>query len=532
MVTQPDTFDYVIVGGGSSGSVLASRLSENPANRVLLIESGPPDRSPYIRMPRGYAKLMGDPVYAWHYPVNRGGGLNEPEMHVRGRTLGGSSAINGLVYMRGQAEDYDSWDLPGWRWKDFLATFRRIERHEFGADETRGGEGPLRISAHPLRIPLIDAVLAGGEELGIPTRRDLNAQSGEGLGYTVRNIWRGRRQSAAEAFLKPVRHRRNLTIATDLTVDRIVFEGRRAVGVQTRGSQGDGFVRAQRDLILCAGAISTPKLLHLSGVGPGPKLKGLGLPIVLDAPQVGQNLSDHRVFMLKFRVNGGSQNREFSGWRLYRNVIEQTVFGTGPMSFASFEAGGYIRTASDLPGPDARLLIGPYSIDGSAGRFAMEKEPGLTIGGYQMRPKSRGFIELASADPNATPVIHTGALTHPEDVRSSIDMVRAIRKLASTRALARYGPREIFIGPGGTTDEQILDAWQRYSGSGMHICGTCRMGADPDSVVDLELRVRGLEGLRIADISVLPDVISGNTNAPAMALGWMAADVIARADVP
>ncbi|MBV9996699.1 MAG: GMC family oxidoreductase N-terminal domain-containing protein [Caulobacteraceae bacterium] len=526
-----DQFDYVIVGAGSSGSALAHRLSQDPALQVLLIESGPPDRNPLIRMPRGYARVIGDPAYSWTYPVKRAGGLNEPETHVRGRTLGGSSAVNGMVYMRGLPEDYDSWSIPGWGWKDFLAAFRQIERHEFGADDTRGGDGPLRISARPLRLPLIDAVLAAGEELGAPTRRDINAQSGEGLGYTVRNIWRGRRQSAAEAFLKPIRGRRTLHILTNATVDRIAFEGRRATGVVIRGAEGARLVRAGREVVLAAGAIGTPKLLHLSGVGPGERLRSFGLPVILDAPEVGRNLSDHRVLSMKFRVTGGSHNLEFSGWRLYRNVLQQTLLGGGPMSHPAFEAGGYVRTEPGLASPDARLLIGPFTVDGSARRLSMEREPGLTIGGYQMRPQSRGYIELASPDPDAAPIIHTNALSHPEDVRSSIGMVRYIRRLAAARALAPYAPREIAIGEERTSDEAILDAWNRQSGSGMHISGTCRMGSDAQSVVDTQLRVRGLEGLRIVDISVLPDVISGNTNAPAMALGWMAAAVIAQAPI-
>lgn len=522
-------FDYVIVGAGSAGCVLANRLSEDSSKSVLLIENGPADRSPLISMPRGYGKVMTNPRYNWVYPVSRQSGYNEPEYHLRGRTLGGSSAINGMMYMRGQPSDYDGWNVPGWDWDAFLRAYKAIEAHEFGADDTRGGSGPLKISAHGYDHPLCNAVLAGAHELGAPIRTDLNAQPGEGVGYSARNIWRGRRQSAAMAFLHPVRGRRNLTVVTETAIERIVFAGKRASHVIGKDPGGAVAYAGDAAIILTAGAINTVKLLQLSGIGPAPLLARNGIDLVANAPELGRNLSDHRCLFLRFRVNSGSDNHEFSGWRLYRNALRQAILGTGPLSHPAFEIGGFVRSDPALSAPDLRLLINPVSVDPTSPALRMEREHGFSIGGYQMLPKSRGYVEISSPDADRPPTIVTNALADEEDRRSSIGLVRYARHLAQTEALCPYAPREIFPGPDVNDEVAILDLWYRYSGSGMHISGTCRLGEDDSSVVDTSLRVRGVEGLFVADISVLPSVISGNTNAPAMALGYLAADRIRKA---
>jgi choline dehydrogenase-like flavoprotein len=520
-----DVYDYVIVGAGSSGCVLADRLTRSGRNRVLLLESGPVDSNPLIKMPRGFGKTLMDRNLTWTYVANKTGGYNEPEYWVRGRVLGGSSSVNGMVYVRGQPSDYDEWDCPGWGWSDLKPAFQAMEDHELGASDMRGAGGPLKVTVHPTRQPVCEAMIAAAAEMGVPTAEDLNAIDGQGFGYQPRTIWHGRRFSAARAFLKPAIKRPNLTVRTGVDVLKILFEGTRVTGVSVRTPAGTETIRAQ-EIILSAGALNTPKLLQLSGVGPAETLRAAGVDMVLDAPDVGGNMREHRLLMAQFRLRSGSENAGFRGLGLARSVLQYALLGKGPLASAAFEVGGFVRTEPGQGRPDAQLGMGPMSMDRSKPGFAIESEHGALCGGYVMRPESQGTIRIASADPDAPAVIDPNYLATEYDRRVSVALFRFIRTLFDQPALSPYVVREIAPGTDIHTDDEIVDAFHRLGGSGYHAAGTCRMGLDERAVVDPKLRVKGLSGLRICDISVMPSLVSGNTNAPAMAMAWRAADLI------
>jgi choline dehydrogenase len=522
-------YDYIIVGAGSSGCVLANRLSADPATSVLLVESGPADKHALIHMPRGIGKMLtpGNP-HVWSYSALKGEG-REAEDWLKGRTLGGSSSINGMVYLRGHPAEYDAWEqagCTGWGWKDLGRCYREMEDHELGPSDSRGAGGPLKVSMHPAGHPLCEAIIAAAGQAGVPRVDDLNAALDGGIGYQPRTIWRGRRWSAAKAFLAPARGRANLEVRTGTDVLRVLFDGRRASGVEVRDAGGISVLRARREVILSAGALNTPKLLQLSGVGPAALLARHGIALVADIAAVGQHLLEHRCIMLQVRVRKGSMNREFAGLRLLGNLLRYVSGGSGPMTHAAHEVCAFVKTRPELSRPDAELGIGLYSIAVEDGKIVLEKEPGMTWVGYFTNPDSEGSVTIASADPDAAPLIDANYLSTANDRRHSIDLVRFMRKILMQPALRQYVVAETQPGPQCKSDEELAEAFFSHGSTAFHAAGTCRMGADAASVVDPQLRVRGLDGLRVVDTSIMPTLISGNTNAPAMAMAMRAAELI------
>ena len=523
-----ETYDYIIVGTGSAGCVLANRLSADPATRVLLIEAGPDDTSPLIRMPRGIGKLLtpGNP-HVYDYRVTPAG--NQPEeVWLKGRAIGGSSSINGMVYMRGAPQDYDDWaaaGCTGWGWDRIGRHFVALEDHQLGAGEWRGTGGPLRISRHPAGNPLTAAILGAAQQMGVPTVEDVNdvdVVASQGFGYQTVTTYNGQRFSAARAFLDPVRARPNLDILTGAQATRILFDDKRASGLQL----GDRTVLCRGEIVLCAGAVETPKLLELSGIGDGARLQALGIETLAHSPQVGENLREHRYLAIDYSLTGGSSNRDLQGWRLIASVLQYALLKRGPMTDAAHEVGGFVKTRAGLDRPDAQ--IGSMLVTMSMGENGpvLGREPGMRMLGYFTRPESQGSTHIVSPDITVQPAIDANHFAAEIDRTTAVSLFRWLRKLGEQAALAPWVIAETERSARFTSDEDILAHALELGGTSFHIAGTCRMGADDGTPLDPQLRVRGVEGLRVCDTSIMPTLVSGNTNAPAMALALNAAEII------
>lgn len=527
-----ETFDYVIVGAGAAGCVLAHRLSEDPSVRVALLEAGPGQKHPLITMPKGLGLLINNPKYTWSFPTEAGPGTGgKVETWARGKVLGGSTSLNGLMYVRGQPEDFDeiaAQTSDDWSWQHIGAAYRALECHALGADETRGDVGPLRITLPDEKSALTEAMVKAGTQLGLPLRRDPNApDGGYGIGYAARNIFAGRRQDAATAFVDPVRSRPNLTVVTGAPVQRIRFDGRRAVAAEVQAGGGVREYRATREIIIAGGALSSPGLLQRSGVGPAPLLQKLGIPLVHDAPEVGRNLIEHRAILMSWKlVKPLSQNPQFAGWRAALSALTYFMQRRGPMAAATYEVGAWLKSKPALTRPDLQFLIAPFSLDG-------DKKPhpfhGFHMVAYPLRPTSRGEIHIRSTRLDDAPSLQPNHRATEHDRELMCAVVRVAREYAAQPALRELIDVEVYPGPGCQSDADILDAYDREGSCGYHAVGSCRMGRDEHSVVDPELRVRGVEGLRVIDTSVIPQIPSGNTNGPTMAMAWRAADIIRRA---
>jgi len=529
MSESDQSYDYIVVGAGSAGCVMANRLSADPNNRVLLLEAGGSDINPWIHIPVGYFKTMHHPATDWCYKT-------EPDEGVAGRrlqwpcgkVLGGSSSINGLLYVRGQPEDYDHWaemGNTGWSFKEVLPYFKKSEDQERGADEYHGVGGPLKVSDLRLRRPIADFFIKAATQIGIPLNNDYNGEKQEGVGYFQQTAHKGFRWSTAKGFLRPARKRPNLTVVTKAQTSRVLFEGDKAVGVEYIKGGKRHQARADREVVLSSGAIGSPKILQLSGVGPEALLEKVGVPLVKDLPGVGRNLQDHLQIRLVFKTSQRTLNDEVNnifkqGWVGMQYILSRT----GPLTLAASQVVVFTKSNTDTERPDIQFHMQPLSAD-KPGEGA-HKFSAFTSSVCQLRPHSRGYLEIRSTDPLEHPAIHPNYLSDERDQQVAIDSIKVARRISEAPALAPHIIDEYVPGRQYQSDAELLEAARRYSQTIYHPTSTCKMGQDDMAVVDERLRVRGVQNLRVVDASIMPEIVSGNTNAPTIMIAEKASDMI------
>jgi len=535
-MTAIEHYDYIIVGAGTCGATLAGRLTQDGKTSVLLLEAGPPDSSLWIHLPIGYGKTMWSPTYNWRFETEP-----EPHMHgrrlywPRGKTLGGSSSINAMIYIRGQAADYDHWASlgnSGWGFADVLPYFKRAEANVRGASAYHGASGSVRVSDIPTKNELIEAFIQGAGELGVPRSDDFNGERQEGAGYYQLTTRRGWRCSSAQAYLKPARKRPNLHLHTNARATRIVFEGQRAVGITYLHNGATRTARCRAEVLLAAGAIQSPQLLQLSGVGPGPLLQRFGIPVVHDLPGVGENLQDH----LQVRVNyectkAITTNDDLRTWYGKARIgLQWLLRRAGPLAVGVSQGGCFMRALQDADGkplaerPDIQFHVSTVSADMSGG--ALHPFSGFTLSTCQLRPQSRGSVRIQSPDPLQAPAMTANYLSTELDRQTTVAGVMATRSIAASKAMRAYIKREYRPGPDVAGYEAILDYCRDHGQTIFHPVGSAKMGRDALAVVDERLRVHGVAALRVVDCSIMPTLVSGNTNAAAYMIAEKAVDMI------
>ena len=528
--SDAEEFDYVIVGAGSAGCVLANRLSASGRRSVLLLEAGPEDTNLWIHVPLGYGKLFKDKTVNWMYQTEPEPGLNGRSIfQPRGKVLGGSSSINGLVYIRGQREDFERWRQrgnAGWGYDDVLPYFRKAEDQQRGADAFHGTGGPLTVSNPRQADPLCEAFIRAAGETGIPANPDFNGAGQEGAGYFQTTTRRGRRASTAVCYLRPARHRRNLEIRTSAPAQRILFEGRRAVAVRYRHAGTLRTARARCEILVSGGAYNSPQLLQLSGVGPADLLARHGIDVVLDAAGVGHDLQDHLQVRMVMRCSKPVTINDAINHPVRRVLtgLRYAAFRTGPLTVAAGYAGAFFKTDPRLATPDIQVHFIPFSADKMGEK--LHAFSGFTASVCQLRPESRGSLRIKSADASVPPEIRINYLATETDRTANVEGLKILRRVLHAPALGPYVAAEVEPGAAIATDEALLAYCRQYGSTIYHPTSTCRMGSDALAVVDQRLRVRGIEGLRVVDGSVMPDVVSGNTNAAIIMIAERASDMI------